>query len=617
MGRKETNQRYWLAFTLVFQVVLFGTELRAHENHSTSKLTASYVEIKAKIEEFQSDDFTNKKSQRHYFAIDTATNTRLEIHFDKKAPKHFKTGNIIELKGIQKGSDLYLNSEEAENFAYAGMTGSTGSYDTSAAVTGSQNTLVLLIDSTTSAVSCSGAQVTDFMFSNVGKSINYMYQEASYGALSFYGTVYEHVKIDVPSKDLCDYSSWSSKALTTAGISSGSYGKVVYVLPPDNACGWAGLGMIGSKGAWINGRSCGTPDVYAHELGHNLGMGHANAASEYGDTSDIMGYGGVGLRTVNAPHKLQMGWMPLSKVQAGAKGNFNIAPLELDPAATSLPQAVSLRKANGEILYLSYRRKIGYDSILNSTYADRLSLHTGSYTTTLKGTLGDGQSYTDAADGFTITVLSHNLDSISVQIDAECHPNAPTLSLSPATQGVAAGQSATFNISLKNNDSLLCESNTYNLSSVLPADFTGSFSSSSISLIPGATGSASLIISSPLAVTGGEFNFQINVSGPDVIHAVSASAKVVIDGQAPSAPGNLSYTTAKNKVYLLWTGSTDNVAVSGYEIFRNGALLATVPGYSSGYTVTKSRTTVTYTVRAIDAAGNKSAFSNAVTINGR
>ncbi len=41
------------------------------------------------------------------------------------------------------------------------------------------------------------------------------------------------------------------------------------------------------------------------------------------------------------------------------------------------------------------------------------------------------------------------------------------------------------------------------------------------------------------------------------------------DTQAPSTPGNLTFTEpANNQIRLAWNASTDNVAVTGYEIFR-------------------------------------------------
>lgn len=90
------------------------------------------------------------------------------------------------------------------------------------------------------------------------------------------------------------------------------------------------------------------------------------------------------------------------------------------------------------------------------------------------------------------------------------------------------------------------------------------------------------------------------------------------DTTPPTAPGNLSATaTGATSVQLGWTASTDNVGVTGYEIYRNGATtpFATVAGNVTSYvdnTVAAS-TSYTYSVKAKDAAGN-SATSATVSV---
>ncbi|MFI9771183.1 discoidin domain-containing protein [Streptomyces sp. NPDC052415] len=90
------------------------------------------------------------------------------------------------------------------------------------------------------------------------------------------------------------------------------------------------------------------------------------------------------------------------------------------------------------------------------------------------------------------------------------------------------------------------------------------------------------------------------------------------DTQAPTAPANLAFTEAEpGRVKLTWTASTDNVAVSGYDVYANNVLRGSVAGNVTTYTDTQPTTnTVTYVVRAKDAAGNKSGDSNSVTRNG-
>ncbi|MFI6903121.1 glycosyl hydrolase family 18 protein [Nonomuraea sp. NPDC050394] len=86
------------------------------------------------------------------------------------------------------------------------------------------------------------------------------------------------------------------------------------------------------------------------------------------------------------------------------------------------------------------------------------------------------------------------------------------------------------------------------------------------------------------------------------------------DNQAPTVPGNLRSTgVTSNSVSLAWNASTDNVGVTGYEIYRGGTLVTTVTGTTHTDAGLSSNTAYTYTVRARDAAGNRSANSAEVT----
>ena len=83
------------------------------------------------------------------------------------------------------------------------------------------------------------------------------------------------------------------------------------------------------------------------------------------------------------------------------------------------------------------------------------------------------------------------------------------------------------------------------------------------------------------------------------------------DTEAPSTPQNLVAAAAKGKKSLSWSTCTDNVGVTGYRVYRDGKLLATVqaPGYTD--TLGGKSPTATYTVVAVDAAGNTSAPAEA------
>jgi chitodextrinase len=91
------------------------------------------------------------------------------------------------------------------------------------------------------------------------------------------------------------------------------------------------------------------------------------------------------------------------------------------------------------------------------------------------------------------------------------------------------------------------------------------------------------------------------------------------DTQPPTAPANLAFTEpATGQIKLTWNASTDNVGVTGYDVYLNGTLLTSVPATVLTYTDTQPLSaTVTYFVRAHDAAGNQSANSNSVTRTGQ
>ncbi|WAC01140.1 M4 family metallopeptidase [Lacinutrix neustonica] len=87
------------------------------------------------------------------------------------------------------------------------------------------------------------------------------------------------------------------------------------------------------------------------------------------------------------------------------------------------------------------------------------------------------------------------------------------------------------------------------------------------------------------------------------------------DTQAPSAPTSLTASgITQTTTNLSWTASTDNVGVTGYEVFQGSNSLGTVTATSSNITGLTANTTYSFTVKAKDAAGNVSASSNAVSV---
>ena len=84
--------------------------------------------------------------------------------------------------------------------------------------------------------------------------------------------------------------------------------------------------------------------------------------------------------------------------------------------------------------------------------------------------------------------------------------------------------------------------------------------------------------------------------------------------RSPRVPTGLAANPVSGtQVNLTWTASTDNVAVTGYKVYRDGSLVASPAGASYSDTGLAAGTSYSYRVAAYDAAGNTSAQCGAVS----
>ncbi|XCM84186.1 glycoside hydrolase family 6 protein [Kitasatospora sp. HUAS MG31] len=87
------------------------------------------------------------------------------------------------------------------------------------------------------------------------------------------------------------------------------------------------------------------------------------------------------------------------------------------------------------------------------------------------------------------------------------------------------------------------------------------------------------------------------------------------DTTAPTVPTGLTApTVTATGVTLGWTASTDDVGVTGYDVYRGGTLAGSSAGTSFTDAGLTAATAYAYTVRARDAAGNVSPASAALTV---
>ncbi|MBO3115163.1 DUF5011 domain-containing protein [Winogradskyella sp. DF17] len=109
-------------------------------------------------------------------------------------------------------------------------------------------------------------------------------------------------------------------------------------------------------------------------------------------------------------------------------------------------------------------------------------------------------------------------------------------------------------------------------------------------------------------VTGGTWQADI------AIDDVSLVGPPAPDTQAPSPATIVASNITENSVDLSWSGATDNVGVTDYDLFENGSFLVNVTGTSYVVTGLAESTNYNYYVIANDAAGNSSSQSNTASI---
>jgi hypothetical protein len=127
----------------------------------------------------------------------------------------------------------------------------------------------------------------------------------------------------------------------------------------------------------------------------------------------------------------------------------------------------------------------------------------------------------------------------------------------------------------------------------------GQYIASKTQATAGATGS--------ISTTAAASNAQV----ASVIGAIPP----VVDTTPPSVPSGVTATASSpNGVTVSWTASTDDVGVASYQVKRGGTVVAAaVTGTSFADSKLTPSTLYSYTVNAVDAAGNRSADSAAAT----
>jgi hypothetical protein len=568
------------------------------------------------------EDYSSGAPRAVWFTKLRTSSGEVELVFAGKRPDGFLNGARVRVSGRLADGTLAVGRNKADAQVTAAV----------AAVTGERRVAVLLLKfAETDPEPYTVAQAEGVIFSN-GNSVANYFAEESHGLMTLTGDVFGYYTISI-NTSACDYTDIGNQAraaATAAGVDLASYTQIQYVHNYLSSCGWSGLAYVPGQDSWLN--QALNLRVSAHELSHNFGVHHAstmscaeggvrvtlssNAAncssSEYGDPFSILGASST--RHTHNQQLASMGWLSGGDLQTiTSNGTYEVGAAEL--ASPGAPRAVRVPRGNGTWFVLELRAPFGtyfdnfsaddpavngvsiritYDwgTIIQSQLLDA----TPATTSFGDAPLAAGQSFFDPLSGVAITTLEVAGGVATVEVSWGADSVAPSTPGNP--QVTATGTTtARFSWTASTDDSGVTGYRVSRDGAVLGTVTTTQYNDSG--LTPGATYLYSVV--------------ALDAAGNESAAATRSHTQPVPDTTPPSAPANFRTTgLTKAKVTFAWNGSTDNVGVVGYRVYRNGALVATVTGTT--WTHNRQKTASTYHVVAFDAAGNVSAASNSVTV---
>ena len=379
-------------------------------------------------------DAADGSAELQHFVTERASGQRYRIVSAEPLPDSLRSGSYVLVYGERSEAEELVRVSGAAAIEVS-RTIARGA----AIASGQRRAVVLIADLQDATVQCSAEDIAQGMYSGA-LSVDGLYRDNSRDEISFdpdgdldgQPDVFGPFTISFSSGTCNRYSYWAAEVdalATAAGVNLALYQHKVYVLPryTDVGCSFAGIAHLGCTGpcsSWI--LECESPMVFAHELGHNLGLSHAGAAdtgSSYGDLSDPMGATRA-WTGFNAPHRAQLGTVDAfsgSLVDVTGDGVYSLRALDEDPALAAGAQVLRITDpATQEPYFVSYRRRAGYDATLPDPYPDATNVHRqggpGLGATWFLGSLTHGEELRPANASFSVTQLADLGDGASVEV---------------------------------------------------------------------------------------------------------------------------------------------------------------------------------------------------------
>jgi hypothetical protein len=454
-----------------------------------------------------------------------------------------------------------------------------------------------------------------------GRTRDYWAQQSD-GRIDVRPTVRDWQHITDPGS--CDPDTLYNKAIAAHGITPAADEHVLVYFPTRSDCGgWAGLASVSGTQAWVNGYQL--IDVFAHEFGHNLGLGHANATTctsdgvrvplsdtctveEYQDSADVMGYAlNQDTGNLNTAFADFLGLAQVVTASTTATTTVTLAPL----AQVEAVRAVKIPVPGGDV-FVDFRPAQGRD-VRRTAWAGvqvHLRRNTWSPSTELLDLQPEQESFSAVSlppsarwvvPGTKLAVKVISVGSTGAEVSVEAADSGPVTVTAPS-------------------DGTIC---------VLPLTVTWAMTEPA----PAAVVVDGLVAAS---VDAGTTSATL-VSLPDGVHhltvqslnpatglpvATAAEIEVTTDTTGPSrpvitAPGK-GAVLGKRTTSVSWSAAADDGSgISAYQV-SNGRSYVVADGDSHRATLTLAEGVNTLSVTAVNGAGlSKTGPARRVTVDSR